>query len=53
LGYLCSDTERIVRVSEDEFDNALQAAPSEIFTGEDKDGRWMRSRTPLLNAKQS
>jgi methylamine--corrinoid protein Co-methyltransferase len=46
LGYLCSDTERIVKVSEDELDNALKAAPSEIFMGEGKDGRWMRSRTP-------
>ena len=46
LGYLCSHTERIVRVSEDELENALKAAPSEIFMGEGKDGRWMRSRTP-------
>ncbi len=46
LGYLCSDTERIISVSEDELDNALKAAPSEIFIGVGKDGRWMRSRTP-------
>lgn len=46
LGYLCSDTERIVSVSEDELDNGVKAAPAEIFMGHGKDGRWMRSRTP-------
>lgn len=46
LGYLNIDTERIVAVSAEELDNAVKAAPSEIFMGSGKDGRLMRSRTP-------
>ncbi len=40
------DTERIIRVSQEELENALKFAPSEVFVGEGKDGTWIKSRTP-------
>lgn len=46
LGYLCTDTERIVRVSQEELDNALKFAPSEITVGEGKDATLLKARTP-------
>ena len=46
LGYLCTDTERIVTVSQEELDNALKFAPSEITVGEGKDATLIKSRTP-------
>lgn len=46
LGYFVEDTERIIKVNEEELSNAIEAAPSEIFTGEGKDGCWIKSRTP-------
>jgi methylamine--corrinoid protein Co-methyltransferase len=46
LGYWCEDTERIVKVSQDELEAALHYAPSEIFFGEGTDGTLMKSRTP-------
>jgi methylamine--corrinoid protein Co-methyltransferase len=46
LGYFCEDTQRIVRVSEEELRNALKHAPSEVFVGEGKDGTLLKARTP-------
>ena len=46
LGYFCEDTERIIKVSQEELDNALKFAPSELFLGEGKDGTLLKSRTP-------
>ncbi|MEI8132706.1 MAG: monomethylamine:corrinoid methyltransferase, partial [Leptolinea sp.] len=46
LGYFCEDTERIIKVSQEELENALKFAPSEIFFGEGKDGTLIKSRTP-------
>lgn len=46
LGYLCTDTDRIVRVSAEELQTALKFAPSELFVGVGKDGTLLRSRTP-------
>ncbi len=46
LGYLCTDTERIVGVSQEELDNALKYAPAEIWVGEGKDATLLRARTP-------
>ncbi len=46
LGYLCTDTERIVSVSQEELDNALKFAPSEITVGEGKDATVIKARTP-------
>jgi len=46
LGYLCTDTDRIIRVSEEELDNALKFAPSEITVGEGKDATVIKARTP-------
>ena len=46
LGYWVDDTERIIRVSQEELENALKFAPSELFIGEGKDGTWIKSRTP-------
>jgi methylamine---corrinoid protein Co-methyltransferase len=46
LGFWVEDTERIVKVSQEELENALKFAPSELFIGEGKDGTWIKSRTP-------
>lgn len=46
LGYWCEDTERIIKVSLGELENALKFAPSEIFFGQGKDGTIVKSRTP-------
>jgi len=46
LGYLCTDTERIVSVSQEELDYALKFAPSELFVGYGRHGTLLRSRTP-------
>ncbi len=46
LGMLCESTERIIKVSEEELNNSIKFAPSELFLGEGKDGTWLRARTP-------
>lgn len=46
LGYFCEDTQRIVKVDEEELHNALKYAKSEVFVGEGIDGTWIKSRTP-------
>ncbi len=46
LGYLCTDTERIVTVSQEELDSALKHAPSEMWVGEGKDATLLKARTP-------
>ncbi len=46
LGYLCTDTERIISVSQGELDVALKHAPAELLIGEGKDGTLIKSRTP-------
>lgn len=46
LGFLCEDTERIVKVSQEELDNSLKFAPAELFVGEGNDGTWLRARRP-------
>jgi methylamine--corrinoid protein Co-methyltransferase len=46
LGMLCEPTERIVRISEEELQNALKFAPSELHLGFGKDARVMKARTP-------
>lgn len=46
LGYLCTDTERIISVSQGELDVALKHAPAELLIGEGKDATLVKSRTP-------
>ncbi len=46
LGYWCEDTERIVKVDQEELEAALKYAPSELFFGEGKDGTLLKTRTP-------
>ncbi len=46
LGYYVEDTERIITVSQEELENAIKFAPSELFVGEGKDGTWIKARTP-------
>lgn len=46
LGYFCEDTQRIVRVTEEELLNALKYAPSQLVIGEGKDATLMKARTP-------
>jgi len=46
LGYLCTDTDRIISVSKEELDDALKHALSEVTVGEGKDATVIKSRTP-------
>jgi len=46
LGYLCTDTERIITVSREELDAALDHAPAQITVGEGKDATVIKSRIP-------
>jgi methylamine---corrinoid protein Co-methyltransferase len=46
LGFWVDDTERIVQVSQEELENALKFAPSELLVGEGKDATLLKSRTP-------
>ncbi|OGO20969.1 MAG: hypothetical protein A2Z14_14750 [Chloroflexi bacterium RBG_16_48_8] len=46
LGMLCENTNRIVKVSEEELASAIELAPSEILVGEGDDGTWIRARKP-------
>jgi methylamine--corrinoid protein Co-methyltransferase len=44
LGFLCTDTDRIVSVSQEELDDALKHAKSELLVGYGKDGTWLKHR---------
>jgi len=46
LGMLCETTERIVRISEEELDAAVELAPSELLVGEGSDGTKIKARKP-------
>jgi methylamine---corrinoid protein Co-methyltransferase len=46
VGFYCEDTERIVQVSQEELENAIKFAPSELFIGKGKDGTLVKARTP-------
>jgi methylamine--corrinoid protein Co-methyltransferase len=46
LGYLCTDTDRIISVSKEELDDALKHALSEVTVGEGKDATVIKARTP-------
>jgi methylamine---corrinoid protein Co-methyltransferase len=46
VGYLCVDTERIVKVSQEELECALKFAPKELYVGYQPDGTLARARTP-------
>jgi methylamine--corrinoid protein Co-methyltransferase len=46
LGVLCQDTERIIKVSEEDFDEAFRRAPSELRLGKGNDRVVMKSRRP-------
>jgi methylamine--corrinoid protein Co-methyltransferase len=46
LGFFCEDTQRIVKVTQDELDYSLKFAPSELFVGEGKDGTLLKARQP-------
>jgi methylamine--corrinoid protein Co-methyltransferase len=46
LGFHCTDTERIISVSQGELDLAVEAAPSELLVGEGQHATLLKSRTP-------
>jgi methylamine---corrinoid protein Co-methyltransferase len=46
IGYLCVDTERIVKVSQEELEYAIKFAPKELYVGYEPDGTLIRARTP-------
>ncbi|MDJ0924912.1 MAG: monomethylamine:corrinoid methyltransferase [Acidimicrobiia bacterium] len=46
LGYLCTDTDRIISVTQEELDDALRHAPAEVTVGEGKDATVIKARTP-------
>jgi methylamine---corrinoid protein Co-methyltransferase len=46
LGYWCEDTERIVKVDQEELEAALKYAPAQLHFGDQIDGTLLKSRTP-------
>ena len=46
LGMLCETTDRIIKVSEEELQEAIQAAPSELTIGVGDDATLIKARTP-------
>ena len=46
LGMLCETTDRIIKVSEEELQAAIQAAPSELTIGVGDDATIIKARTP-------
>jgi methylamine---corrinoid protein Co-methyltransferase len=46
LGMLCETTDRIIKVSEEELDAAIKAAPSELTVGYGDDASVIKARTP-------
>jgi len=46
LGVLCIDTERIIKISEEELKNVINVAPSELIYGEGADRVIVRNRRP-------
>src|SRR4030067_111571 len=46
VGMLCIDTERVVRITEEELKEALGNAPNELTIGEGQDKVVMRHRRP-------
>ena len=46
LGMLCETTDRIIKVSEEELEEAIQAAPSELTIGVGDDATVIKARTP-------
>ena len=46
LGMLCETTDRIIKVSEEELQDAIMAAPSELTIGVGDDATVIKARTP-------
>ena len=46
MGVLCQDTERVIKVSEDELRRALKDAPSQLFLGKGVDEVLLKHRQP-------
>ena len=46
LGMLCETTDRIIKVSQEELDAAINAAPSELTVGYGEDASVIKTRTP-------
>jgi methylamine--corrinoid protein Co-methyltransferase len=46
LGMLCETTDRIIKVTEEELESALKAAPSELIVGVGDDAAVMKARKP-------
>jgi methylamine---corrinoid protein Co-methyltransferase len=46
LGLWVEDTERIIQVSQEELENGIKFAPSELFIGKGEDGTLIKARTP-------
>jgi len=46
LGMICQDTERVIKITEEELDEAIRNAPSELVLGKGKDTVILKSRKP-------
>lgn len=46
LGMLCETTDRIIKVSEEELETAIKAAPSELTVGVGEDSTLIKARVP-------
>jgi len=51
LGLLCIETERLIKVSDEELKEAIKKAPSEIVLGEGRDRITMKNRKPEEKTK--
>lgn len=51
LGLLCVETERIIKVSDEELREAIKRAPSDILLGEGRERITMKSRKPEEKTK--
>ncbi len=46
MGVLCQDTERVIKVTEDELKRAIENAPSEVHLGKGEDAVVLKHRKP-------
>ncbi len=46
LGLICQDTERVIKVTEEELDEAIRNAPSELALGKGRDAVVLKQRKP-------
>jgi methylamine--corrinoid protein Co-methyltransferase len=46
MGVFCQDTDRVIKITEEEMDSAIRSAPSEVILGKGRDMAVLKSRKP-------